>query len=156
MLPLLTLDYRLDPTVAEKAKEIDMASADAVSLRYRLFPGDVFFRGESVDGVEVDFSTHWGWVQILDLALSLVAIGATLERDGEARFEFTESNAALSFRLEGETVCVSSSYAHGLMRVPFPDFRERVKGFAHRVSRELCKKYPRLELNPEMNGLTSS
>jgi len=146
---MLTIDYRLDPAAGEKVKAIDMASADAAALRYRLFPGDVSFQRE-----DVDFSTHWGWVQILDFALSLTAIVVTLEQDGEARFEFTESNAALSFRLECDVICVSSSYAPGLMRVPVPEFREQVKQFADRVSRELCERHPRLRVNPEMSGLT--
>jgi hypothetical protein len=76
---MITLDYQLDSTAAAQAKGVDMASADAASLRYLLFPGDISFRGDGVD-----FSTAWGWVQVLDFALSLAAIMETLKRQGVA------------------------------------------------------------------------
>jgi hypothetical protein len=142
---LLTLDYRLDPTAAEKAKESDMASADAASLRYRLFPGDIVLKAE-----DADFSTHWGWVQVLDFALSLINVEVALARDGKARFEFTESDAALNLWVEGNVVCVSSSYAPGLMQIPASEFHDQVKRFEARVTRDLCDQHPRLALNPEL------
>jgi len=125
---MLALDYRLDPAAAARAKGVDLAAADATALRYRLFPGDIVLRGEGAD-----FSTRWGWVQVLDFALGLQAVVQELERDGEARFEFTESNAALLFRLENGEVAISSTYAPGRLRVPFPEFCEDVRRFAQRV-----------------------
>lgn len=142
---MFTLDYRLDPVAATKAKDVDMALADPASLRYHLFPGDVV-----VEGAGADFSARWGWVQVLDFALSLTAIEAALERDRVARFEFTESDAALDFRLANEDVCVSSTYAPGLLCVSASEFRQQVERFVRRVVRDLCGQYPRLALNPEI------
>ena len=148
---MFTLDYQLDPIAATKAKAVDMASADSASLRYHLFPGDVVVRGK-----EGDFSTRWGWVQILDFALSLKAIDAILERAREARFEFTESSAALEFRRENDGVSVSSTYAPGLLRIRASEFREQVQRFAQRVVRELCERFPRLAGNAEIKLLLAN
>lgn len=129
---MFTLDYRLDPLAAAEAKGIDMASADSVSLRYQLFPGDIVVRGE-----EADLSTQWGWVQVLDFALSLQAIEEKLEQRRVARFEFTESSAALDFRLENDSVCVSSTYASGMLRIRPSEFRDQVKQFVRMVIHDL-------------------
>jgi hypothetical protein len=141
---MFTLDYRLDSNATPKVNEVDMALVDLASLRYYLFPGDIVVRGE-----RADFSTCWGWVQVLDFALSIKAIQAALEQDRAARFEFTESNAVLEFRRERDEICASSSYASGLLRVSVPDFREEVGRFARSVAQNLCAQYPRLALNPE-------
>jgi hypothetical protein len=142
---MFILDYRLDPVAVMETKRVDMASADSTSLRYRLFPGDVVLKGEGVD-----FSANWGWVQVLDFALSLKSIEEKLEREGIAQFEFTESNAALVFRIDDGYVSISSTYAPGLLRVPLSDFSERVQRFVRRVIEELCTQHPRLALNPEI------
>lgn len=143
---MLMLGYKLDPAAAVKAVSIDLATADSSSLRYRLFPGDVFVRGEGVD-----LSAPWGWVPVLDFALSLAAIGETLKRDGTERFEFTESSAALIFRRQGPHVQISSTYAPGTLRLRFLEFREHVQDFAWKVVKDLCELHPRLALNPEIS-----
>ena len=145
---MLTLDYRLDPIGAAEAREVDMGSADATSLRYRLFPGDVIIRGGGVD-----LSTRWSWVQVFDFAMSLIVLKTTLERDQQARFEFTESNAALDFRIENDDVCISSTYANGFIRVRVSEFHDEVERFAARLVRDLCNQHPGLSLNPEFTQL---
>lgn len=139
------LGYRFDPLAAERTRLVDMASADAVSLRYHLFPGDVILEGEAAD-----LSAPWGWVQILDFALGLEEIQARLAQEREAQFDFTESNAALQFRLDGDTVIISSTYAPGLLRVAASEFRQQVKQFKRRVVDDLRERHPSLALNPEL------
>ena len=145
---MLTLEYRLDPIAATKLHDVDLASTDSNSLRYHLFPGDIV-----VLGTGADFSARWGWVQVLDFALSLQEVEATLRRDREAQLEFTESSATLDFRVENDDVCVSSTYAPGLLTVSVTEFHEQVGRFARRVVEELCGRYPRLALNPEIRRL---
>jgi hypothetical protein len=142
---MIDLDYRLEPIAAAKANEVDMASAKSTALLTYLFPGDVI-----VVGSEADFSARWGWVQVLDFALSLKDIGDKLQPQHKERFEFTESTAALDFRLENDEVCISSTYAPGLLRVNVFKFREIVRAFARRVIHDLCERYPGLALNPEV------
>ena len=96
---MLALNYRLEPIAAAKAKEIDRHQRTSRRFVIICSPGTSSFRRR-----EWTSALGGGWVQILDFALSLEAIGATLEREREIRFELTESNAALSFRFEGDTV----------------------------------------------------
>jgi hypothetical protein len=77
-------------------------------------------------------------------------IEAMLDRDRQARFEFTESTAALDFRLEGDDVYVTSTYTPGLLRVRASEFREQVRQFVRSVTEDLCAQHPRLALNPEV------
>ena len=57
-------------------------------LRYECFLGDVTFKIDNVD-----FSTHWGWVPVLDFALGLSSALDGLESGKSGIFEFTESEA---------------------------------------------------------------
>lgn len=142
---MLTLDYQLDPSGAARARTVDLALEDAGSLHYEWFPGDVIFHGEGVD-----FSARWGWVQVLDFALCLAKIAETLHAVGQATYEYTEATAALIFRLEGEDVVVSATYAPGVLRIPHAVFLDLAVRFAQRVTADLCRDHPRLAMNPEM------
>jgi hypothetical protein len=142
---MLSLDYRLDPIAAAKTKDVDLASADLESLRYRLFPGDIYIRDDGVD-----FSAVWGWVPVLDFALSMKVIAEALEQEKSVQFEFTESNAALDFRRDGDNVEITATYVPGVIRVPVREFRDQVRAFARRVISELCTQNLRLAANPEI------
>jgi len=142
---MLTLDYQLDPIVASKQSNVDLATAAPETLRYDLFLGNVVLHGDGAD-----FSASWGWVPVLDFALCLKAIAEALEHSAAECFEFTESDAALEFRRDGKEVEVSSNYAPGMLRVPLPEFQEQVRGFARRVIGELATANLRLAANPEI------
>ena len=142
---MLTLDYRLDPNAAAKQAGVDLATAAPEALRYELFSGNVYLRGDGAD-----FSAAWGWVPVLDFALGLKAIAEVLEREPAERFEFTESNAALDFRIDGNDVEITSTYSPGGLRVPFSHFRDQVRLFVRRVIGELATGNLRLAANPEI------
>ena len=103
-------------------------SVNADNLRYALFVGDV----EMVVG-DCNLGTEWGWVPILDFAASLAWVLGDLKRSGVSRFEFTESNAVIDFRVEGDTVYVSPSYVECAGTCSFRDFAKAVAGFVRRV-----------------------
>ncbi|HUS63722.1 MAG TPA: hypothetical protein VMZ28_04225 [Kofleriaceae bacterium] len=142
---MFTLDYRLDAYGAAIADKSNLATVDPATLRYHLFPGDVVVRGEGAD-----FSAPWGWVPVLDFALCLSGIGQQVERDGEARFEFTESTAVLEFTRDETHVAISASYAPGVLRIERSEFADAVARFERRVVDELCARYPRLAQNAEL------
>jgi hypothetical protein len=142
---MLTIDYKLDSIGGAMANDVDLASADPASLRYRLFPGDVIIRTE-----DADFTAAWGWVQVLDFALSLKSVASTLAEGRTERMEFTESDAALDFFVEGDRVCISSNYAPGLLRISVTEFENKVDEFVRRVAQDLCDRHPRLAKNPEV------
>jgi hypothetical protein len=142
---MLTLSYELDPVAASKAANVDLASASLEDLRYKLFPGSIYLKGEGAD-----FSAPWGWVPVLDFALGLKAVTEELEHAPAERFEFTESNATLDFRRVGNDVEISSTYAPGILREPFSQFREQVRSFLRRVIGDLASANLRLAANPEI------
>jgi hypothetical protein len=142
---MLTLDYQLDPIAASKQAGVDLAVAPPETLRYSLFLGNICMRGNGAD-----FSAGWGWVPVLDFALSLKAIAETLGHALAERFEFTESDAALDFRRDGVDVEITSTYAPGILRVPLSELREQARSFSRRVIGELATANIRLAANPEI------
>ena len=78
------------------------------ALRYDYFVGDIGFTASGTD-----FSTTWGWVPVLDFAVSLNALVTALEPHSELDFEFTESDHTISFRRGDKEVLVSTSYVSG-------------------------------------------
>jgi hypothetical protein len=149
---MLTLDYELSPSWKMVSDQTDLANADEMDLRYSVLLGDVVFKEGSHD-----FSARWGWVPIVDFAASLRGIAAGLdERDcAEATFEFTESDATLSFRRKGEAILITSSYSLGEARVPLRDLVAAVDAFAGRVARELSQRYSSLARNASFSRLFS-
>ena len=144
---MLALDYSLDPASSRKSGEVDLAKASLEDLRYGLFLGDVYLRDPDAG---VDLSGPWGWVPVLDFALSLKAIVEALQQEESVRFEFTESEAALDFRRDGDDVEIAATYAPGIVRLPLRTFRDQVLAFARRVVSELCTRNLRLAANPEI------
>lgn len=140
---MLRLDHSLSPTWTGPA--VALADADESTLRYDCFLGDVTF---TVFGV--DLSAKWGWVPILDFALSLDSIVDVLaEGDGaDAVFEFTESDAVISFRRVGDTVEIEASYVPGLAKVGYAHLRGAAERFLLRVLEDLVSQHPGLGSNP--------
>lgn len=141
---MLRLDYSLSPAWKAPAGAA-LAAADEWALRYDCFLGDVTFMV-----FEVDLSAKWGWVPVLDFALSLHSIVDSLAvGDGaEGLFEFTESDAAISFRRVGDAIEIEASYVPGLARVGYADLRGAAKRFLLRVLEDLVGLHPDLGANP--------
>jgi hypothetical protein len=76
--------------------------------------------------------------------------------EGNETFEFTESEAILSFERQGQEVVISGSYAPGEIIVPFPVFREQARDLALRLDAELLAKHPELGSNLAYQALNLS
>jgi hypothetical protein len=141
---MVTIDYKLSPSWNARMSEVALASADEMELRYDLLLGDIVLK---VDGH--DFSAKWHWVPIVDFATSLGQLPKELLSDNaiESILDFTESDATLRFKREGEVVIVSADYAPGEARVLLEEFNSAVDSFVRRVGRELCDQYPALRTN---------
>jgi len=111
---MINIDYALSST---QLKIRDLAEMDIASLRYRALIGDIVL---NVNGQ--DFSARWGWVPILDFDLSLLQIQKELKESPDAMclFEFTESEATLSFARDGDQVVIGASYSP-----LWPEYRSR-------------------------------
>lgn len=144
----LELDYRLTPGGTPAG--VDLASADEATLRYTCFPGDIRF----VAG-RADFSAPWGWVPVLDFAVSLRAIAAQLVTEGHQTFEFTESDAEIDFVRRDALVAVCANYATGAAEVRHADLSLAAEGFLARVVGELTDLFPALGANPYVQRLAA-
>jgi hypothetical protein len=148
------LDYRLSEDWAENSS--DLAAADETELRYYAATGDIIIRND-----QADLSARWGWIPLIDFALALRKIAATLTiEEGRETFEFTESDATLRFDRHGRGMTITGSYAAGEIRVSFTVFVDQAQDFARRLDAELLAKRPELKLNPvyeafKLSGLSA-
>jgi hypothetical protein len=67
--------------------------------------GDAIIRFDAVD-----FSTHFGWVTLLDWCLRLAGAIRELAATGSARFTFSESDDFMSFARVGNELNITCSY----------------------------------------------
>jgi hypothetical protein len=141
---MLKLDYALSPSWNARPSAA-LEAADETVLRYDCFLGDVIFLV-----YEVDLSARWGWVPVLDFALGLNAIVDALASGGadEEVFEFTESDATIAFRRDGDAVEIEASFVPGAARVGYEDLRAAVKHFVVRVLDDFSHEHPELRRNP--------
>lgn len=137
---MLRLDYLLSPSW-DGCSGADLTGAEEWVLRYDCFLGDVVFMV-----YEMDLSARWGWVPVFDFALALDAIvDALAVGDGaEELFEFTESDASISFRRLADVVEIEASYVPGVATVGYADLRGEVKRFLLRVLQGLMEQHPEL------------
>ena len=116
-------------------------------LRYDCFLGDLQFKVG-----DLDFSTHWGWVPVLDFALGISSLLDLLEPGDSRVFEFTESEAVIQLSRIGDSVEVASSYSPGTARVDAEELRAAVRDFVRNLGRRLGAKHPSLLQNAEFLG----
>lgn len=143
---MVTLDYKL--SADWNPHELDLRSADEMTLRYDAFPGDIVFR---VD--DADFSAQWGWVPILDFALALRTIVERLDGHDRELFEFTESGATIAFRRDNGPIEISTSYAAAIARTPLFELSNAVDAFVERLAGALEEKHPELADNESFGEL---
>ncbi len=146
---MITLGYELSPSWNRRAGAVDLRVADEMTLRYDCFLGDVVFE---VDGA--DLGARWGWVPVLDFALSLRAIAGGLVVDARETFEFTESDAAIEFERQAENVTLEASYAPARAVVSHVELSLQAERFLARVVNDLTRSYPELSDNKFIAGVS--
>jgi|HubBroStandDraft_6_1064221.scaffolds.fasta_scaffold669160_1 hypothetical protein len=147
----MQLDYRLSENWDSDAAFL--LTADETDFRYYAFAGDIVLRD-----AQSDLSTQWGWVPLVDFAVGLRDISATIQDEIAAakKFEFTESDATLEFERHGADVNIRSSYAPGKIVLPSAEFRKRVLDFGRRLDMELLSRLPSLRQNAAYQSLKLS
>lgn len=115
------------------------------ALHYDCFLGDIHFCVE-----RVDFSTHWGWVPVLDFALVLSSMLNALQRGEESVFEFTESSHALRISRDGDIAAVSASYVKVASRAHFAELHSVVNEFLSSLEEDLLKSCCGIEKNSQL------
>jgi hypothetical protein len=136
---MIEIDYKLSRDWATKPGEINLAEADETTLRYDVFLGDVVFK---VDGA--DFSTHWGWVPVLDFAICLLSVLEDLSTGKEqSSIEFTESEAELVFKRVPGQILITSNYNGHQVSAGYKELEDAFVAFSIRVLSDFQR------LNPE-------
>jgi hypothetical protein len=142
----MKLDFRLAEPIAGTAS---WSQADEEDFRYRAALGDLIFEIGSKN-----FSTHWGWVPLIDLAASLRNIAKKLQHSGGTEtFEFTESESWLRFSRQGDQVIVTASYSPGEAQVEYARFVDAIKKLSKRLRDELLRRNSALAENPAFQRL---
>lgn len=146
----IRLGYALSATWNRGA--IDLDAADEAVLRYRCFLGDVV-----LEVGDLDASARWGWVPILDFALGLSAISnRLLASDRDQVFEFTESDASISFHRLNDMVVIDPSYAPGTADVRLDDLSTSTTKLVATVLQDLVERYPEVARNAFVGSLLES
>ena len=125
---MITLEFRIQ-TLFDGP--FDVSTASVSDIHYNFMLGDVTFSvGDS------DFSMHWGWVPILDFALSLKSLCQNIGNSGHERFEFTESGEWIDFVLRGNSVDLASSYVDSTATVELKNLISASESFLDAVLAE--------------------
>jgi hypothetical protein len=146
---MVTLDYKL--STDWNPHELDLRTADELTLRYDAFPGDVVFR---ID--DADFSAQWGWVPVLDFALALGTICDRLDGHDREAFEFTESGATIDFRRDSGLIEITTSYVMAVARTPLFELTNAVDEFLELLTGALETQHPELAENDDFVVLTQA
>jgi hypothetical protein len=145
----LNLNYRLKNDLETLSEPALFVESNEVDLRFRLALGDLILTTP-----QADFSTRWGWVPLIDFAVSVQEIIDDLRRGvHQARFEFTESEATLTFSRNEDELVITASYAPGRIEIPLTSFAERLRQFKNDLRADLVKAHPVLDTHPVFNRL---
>jgi hypothetical protein len=142
----MKLDFKLAEPITDQGS---WSQADEEDFRYRVALGDLIMEIGSAN-----FSTNWGWIPLIDVAVSLQRIADKLQRHGQMQtFEFTESESWLRIRRQEDDVIVTASYAPGNARVEYSSFIDAIQHLQKQLRRELLRLNPALSRNPDFQRL---
>jgi hypothetical protein len=146
---MIEIDYKLSLDWSIKSGEINLAEADEVTLRYGVFLGDLVFK---VD--DADFSTHWGWVPILDFAICLLGVLEDLSTGKEqSSIEFTESEAELVFKRVPGLILITSNYTSHQASAGYKELEDASVAFSIMVFSDFQRSNPETSQNAAIKRL---
>ena len=139
---MIILDYKLSKDWNINTLNLDLTRIDKDELLYGFFLGDVI-----VVIKNIDFSTSWGWVPILDFSRGFLNTVKTANETGEGIFEFTESEAQIKIIRRNKIAIVSSSYQNQIAEIPFSELLTVSQAFFGKVLQDLFSQFPSLKSN---------
>ncbi|HEY0789983.1 MAG TPA: hypothetical protein VGD78_02855 [Chthoniobacterales bacterium] len=146
---MLKVSYQLAPGRNGLADEEELAGLTDVDFRFRFALGDLI-----LESGPVDLSARWGWVPLIDFVIGARGIVGLLEQHQiHAEFEFTESEATLSFTRQGVDLFLRASYAEGEIKCSLPAFAEQLQAFEHGLRHDLVERQPGLAHHAVFNQL---
>jgi len=138
---MLKLGYRIKDE--ESAAPQRLLGADAGALHYNLVLGDIEFELD-----DCSFSAAWGWIPLLDFANAMRQIDQRLKAGSNVEvFEFTESEAQLTFQRADDQLEVRASYVPCRGRTSLRDFSAAVRSLWETLIKDLLSRCPDLQTN---------
>lgn len=145
---MFEIKYCFTENNTEVAKNVD-----EMTLRYELFLGSVWLE---IDDKKI--SMDWKWIPLLDFALCLHTICGSLNKQakGEEVFEFTESEATILFRREGDKCEVSASFTNSCLTMRYVAFQDAVQLFCRNIIADILSKNENLKANRVIKKIMKS
>lgn len=128
---IFEIKYRF---TGNRPETISDSNVDEMTLRYDLFLGSVSFKqGDKKIPME------WEWIPLLDFALCLSTICTQLDKQekGKEIFEFTESDATLTFQREKDKCKISASFTDVVLTVNYNVFQKTVQLFRKEITTDI-------------------
>jgi len=122
----------------------DLKAVDEMTLRYELFTGSLWLEKD-----DKKIAMDWKWIPLLDFALCLRTLCNHLGKQpkGEEVFDFTESDATLTFRREENKCELFASFSDTSFIMSFTEFQEAVQQFCEKVGADILSKNEGLKNN---------
>jgi hypothetical protein len=130
--------------------EGNLATVSRPDLIQGAFMGDAVLRFD-----DVDFTTKFGWVTMIDWCLRLSVSVSRLQTTRSYRLRFSESDDFVSFSREEGNVVVTCSYAQGAPTVQYDDLTNAVREFVDGRLDWLAREFPQAFRNPAMADVYS-
>ena len=138
-------------TILDNRKEHtrrDLRLVDDGDLHYSYFLGDVQIVIDNVD-----YSTNWSWVPVLDFFICTCQILRNVQEGKKELFEFTESDETLCFALNHGYITISASYTSGEARIGHTELLNGFNETLRRVIAEISTEYPEIRKNSYFSRL---
>lgn len=151
-LPMLQIDFTFSDAWNGTIDYSRAGEWDEIDVRYGAALGNLILVVNGVDG-----SALWGWIPIVDLAVSLDDIREQLANRvaGSEVFELTESDATITFERAGDDVRLTTSSAPCSEMISFEELKGAISEFRGKVFREAVSRFPELEHNAVFRSLRS-
>ncbi|GAA6168435.1 hypothetical protein [Sessilibacter corallicola] len=112
-----------------------------------------FFRGTAIMRIEeVDFSTKWNWITLLDFFYCNLKIINRLQKNNDLTFHYAELGHEISYRrTENNVLTVSSTYTDDIAETNFHEFRNDLESSYRGLMEDIMTRFPAMKQNPEFS-----
>lgn len=137
---MLEIQFSLNKDLRE-----DVSQVDDMSLRYRLFLGDIVLKS---DTFRIDL--QWGWIPLLDFAYSLILICRSFLNLGSLKesLELTDSDGVVFFSRDKDVIEISTSFSEENLKVDIISFKNGLHNFYSELVGQIINNNANIIDNP--------
>jgi hypothetical protein len=103
----------------------------------------------------VEVGPDWGWNPLFDMICEMDKVLARIEKEGRARFGFTENDEHIDFARVGDDLIISSTYDPATATCSLGDFSRAYEKFARDALAQVMSEYPALQENAAVRALAA-